>query len=102
MGIQGLTLRLVNRGQWITLSQQPETQSGDSQSENAQEEPPTEHQQRAMATIIDGPSLAYHICGGYREDHIANGEAELKPSYSDIGVRTIQFLEDSEAVGLQM
>lgn len=103
MGIQGLTLRLLNRGQWITLKQQSHVPSpGDMRpAEDDQQAQQSEQQQPPMATIIDGPSLAYHICRGYREDNFTTHEAELKPSYSDIGACAVQFLEDLEAVGLQ-
>ncbi|KAM0721161.1 hypothetical protein Q7P37_003448 [Cladosporium fusiforme] len=102
MGISGLTLRLVNRGQWITLERQPQASNpDDSQPTNGgKRAQQSEKQQQATATIIDGPSLAYHICGGYREDNSTNRQAELRPSYSDIGARAVQFLEDMEAVGL--
>lgn len=60
-----------------------------------------QHKQRTVA-IIDGPSLAYHIYGQYHEENPTNSSVELSLSYSEIGARSIKFLEDMEAVGLQM
>jgi hypothetical protein len=89
MGIPGLTLRLINRGHWITMEQLPPEQ--DYQQPN-----------RHGVAILDGPGLAYYICQQYRADNLANSLTELWPAYSDIGARAIQFLEDMEAVGLRM
>ena len=52
--------------------------------------------------IIDGPSLAYHISAEYRLDNSTDRDAEFRPSYKDIGARAVKFVEDMEAVGLQM
>ena len=114
MGIPGLTLRLINRGHWITmeqveqlqgleLEQNPSDHSGQ-QSLGAprEKEQQQQQQQSCKIAIIDGPSLAYHICGEYREGRLANNEVTLSPSYGEIGCRTIQFLEDLEAVTLKM
>lgn len=96
MGIPGLTLRLLNRGQWITLERRQQHSGTEGQPER---DVPEQHSQIA---IIDGPGLAYHVCGGYREESTSDGAAELRPSYRDIGRRTVEFLEDIEAVGLNM
>lgn len=96
MGIAGLTLRLLNRGQWTTLEGRPQHSGADDQAER------DERDQHGQIAIIDGPGLAYHVCGGYREDHNSGVAADLRPSYRDIGRRTIEFLEDIEAVGLNM
>lgn len=78
--------------------QQSQTQSQQQSQEQSQQH---QHKQRTVA-IIDGPSLAYHICGQYREENSTNPSAEFRPSYSEIGARSIKFLKDMEAVGLQM
>lgn len=96
MGIPGLTLRLLNRGQWITLERRQQHSGADGQLERDNQE------QHSQIAIIDGPGLAYFVCGGYREDHASDSAAELRPSYRDIGRRTVEFLEDIEAVGLNM
>lgn len=97
MGIPGLTLRLINRGHWITLEQQP---SGEELDYDGQQK--SRQQDQSNAAIIDGPGLAYYIGRQYREDNLTNPSTELNPAYSEIGARTVQFLEDLEAVGLQM
>jgi len=89
MGIPGLTLRLINRGHWITMESSPPSQD---------DQQPSHH----GVAILDGPGLAYYICQQYRADNLTNSLTELWPAYSDIGARAIQFLEDLEAVGLRM
>ena len=103
MGIPGLTLRLINRGHWITMEQLPPEQvsgQGDLERSGSNQHNP-QHGHRSVA-ILDGPGLAYYICQQYRMDNLANSLTELWPAYSDIGERAIQFLEDMEAVGLRM
>ena len=100
MGIPGLTLRLINRGQWITMEpEQNICQSNLERLDPSQGNPQRTH--RSVA-ILDGPGLAYYVCKQYRADNLANSLTELNPAYSDIGARAIQFLEDMEAVGLRM
>jgi hypothetical protein len=128
MGIPGLTSRLINRGHWIIMEQQPlgmeldqaaahmdqattrmdqhdeqqHENTEQSQQENQQQSrQQQQHKQRTVA-IIDGPSLAYHISAEYRQDNSTNRDAEFRPSYTDIGARAVKFVEDMEAVGLQM
>lgn len=124
MGIPGLTLRLINRGHWITMEQQLQELDLDrpdasqdvkqteqqqnhqqsqtqSQQQNQEQSQQKQHKPRTVA-IIDGPSLAYHIYGQYREENPTNSSAELSLSYSKIGAASVKFLEDMEAVGLQM
>ena len=97
MGIPGLTLRLINRGHWITLEQQSQGEEleYDGQQKGRQ-------QGQSNAAIIDGPGLAYYIGRQYREDNLANPSTELNPAYSEIGARAVQFLEDVQVVGLRM
>jgi len=119
MGIPGLTSRLINRGHWIIMEQQPlgteldqaanHPEQHDEQQQEHREHSQQESQQqsqqqqsRRTVAIIDGPSLAYHISAEYRQDNSSNRNAEFRPSYIDIGARAIQFVEDMEAVGLQM
>ena len=122
MGIPGLTSRLINRGHWIVMEQQPsgmeleqavnrmdqhdEQQQGNTeQSHNEKQQQNGQQQQQKKqrtVAIIDGPSLAYHINAEYRQDNPANRDAEFRPSYTDIGARAIKFVEGMEAVGLQM
>jgi hypothetical protein len=120
MGIPGLTSRLINRGHWITMEQQPSgmeldqaatrmDQHDEQQQENREQESQQQSQQEQQQqqnlrkiAIIDGPSLAYHISAEYRYDNSSNRNAEYRPSYKDIGARAVQFVEDLEAVGLQM
>ena len=129
MGIPGLTSRLINRGHWIIMEQQPlgmeldqaatrmdqattrmdqhdEQQHEDreqSNHEKQQQSGQQQHQQKQRTVvIIDGPSLAYHISAEYRQDNSTNRDAEFTPSYTDIGARAVKFVEDMEAVGLQM
>lgn len=97
MGIPGLTLRLINRGHWITLEQQSQ---GEDPEYHGQDK--IRQQDQSNAAILDGPGLAYYIGRQYREDSLANPSTELNPAYSEIGARAVQFLEDLEAVGLQM
>lgn len=100
MGIPGLTLRLINRGHWITM--EPEQNLCQNNPEHL--DPSQGNQQRIYRSvaILDGPGLAYHICQQYRADNLANSLTELNPAYSDIGARAVQFLEDMEAVGLKV
>jgi hypothetical protein len=121
MGIPGLTSRLINRGHWITMEQQPPgmeldqiatpmDQHDEQQQENREQESQQQSQQQQQQqqqnlrriAIIDGPSLAYHISAEYRHDNSSNRNAEYRPSYKDIGARAVQFVEDMEAVGLKM
>jgi hypothetical protein len=121
MGIPGLTSRLINRGHWITMEQQPpgmeldqiatpmdqhdeqqqESREQESQQQSQQQQQQQQQNLRRIA-IIDGPSLAYHISAEYRHDNSSNRNAEYRPSYKDIGARAVQFVEDMEAVGLKM
>lgn len=100
MGIPGMTLRLINRGHWITMEPEQDLCQNNSESLN----PSQGSQQRIYRSvaILDGPGLAYHVCQQYRADNVANSLTELNPAYSDIGARAVQFLEDMEAVGLKM
>lgn len=103
MGIPGLTLRLINRGQWITMEKLPPAHESDRQNlEHPDMDQRDLQQSHHGVAILDGPGLAYHICHQYREDNLSNAWTELRPAYSDIGARAIQFLEDMEAVGLRM
>jgi hypothetical protein len=128
MGIPGLTSRLINRGHWIIMEQQPlemeldpaticigqhdeqqqeskEQSQHESQPESQQQSQQQQQQQQQKprtVAIIDGPGLAYHINAEYRQDNASNRDAEFKPSYKEIGARAVQFVEDMEAVGLQM
>ena len=100
MGIPGLTLRLINRGHWITM--EPEQHLCQNDLERLDPSQDNEQRTHRSVAILDGPGLAYYICQQYRADNRANILTELSPSYSDIGARAIQFLEDMEAVGLRM
>lgn len=120
MGIPGLTVRLISRGHWITMEQQtrpqgeeldhldrsqPGTTSERQQSQQQiqqQSQRQSQEQSQGRAAILDGPGLAYYIGRQYREDNLANTSTELNPAYSEIGARAVQFLEDLEAVGLQV
>lgn len=130
MGIPGLTVRLINRGHWITMEQLPhgqelerqdldqqgqyneqqesqqQSQYRDQQQNQQQSKPQSKQQKRQQSqcsvAIIDGPGLAYCIGHEYREENLANTSTELSPAYGEIGARTIRFLEDMEAVGLKM
>ena len=124
MGIPGMTSRLINRGHWITMEQQPtgmeldqaaprmdqhdehqqenrEQNTEQSQQQSQQQQQQQQKKLRKIA-IIDGPSLAYHISAEYRHDNSSNRNAEYRPSYKDIGARAVQFVEDMEAVGLRV
>jgi len=122
MGIPGLTSRLINRGHWIVMEQQPsgmeldqaanhmdrhdeQQQENTEQSQHEKQQPSEQQQQQKKqrtVAIIDGPSLAYHISAEYRLDNSTDRDAEFRPSYKDIGARAVKFVEDMEAVGLQM
>jgi len=121
MGIPGLTSRLINRGHWIVMEQQPfgmdlglateridqhgqqhEENMEQSQQQSEQQSEQQQLQKSRSVAIIDGPSLAYHISAEYRQDNTSDRNAELKPSYKDIGARAVRFVEDMEAVGLHV
>lgn len=80
----------------------PEHSSQQDQEGCPEHEQQQKQQQYRKIAIIDGPSLAYHICGEYREGRLANSEVATSPSYSEIGSRAVQFLEDLEAIALKM
>jgi len=84
--------------------QQHENAEQSEQQSEQQEQKQQQQQQQEHRTvaIVDGPSLAYHISAEYRQDNTSNLDAEMKPSYKDIGARAVRFVEDMEAVGLQM
>jgi hypothetical protein len=110
MGIPGLTSRLINRGHWITMEQQPKEQELDHQEldqpnqhpEQQQSQQQSRQHNQCSAAILDGPGLAYYIAREYRQDNLTNVSTEFSPAYSEIGERAIKFLEDMEAVGLEM
>lgn len=70
--------------------------------EKQQQSGQQQQQKQCTVAIIDGPSLAYHISAEYRQDNSTNRDAQFRPSYTDIGARAVKFVEDMEAVGLQM
>jgi hypothetical protein len=77
-------------------------QHPDQQQSQQQSRQQSGQQNQCSAAILDGPGLAYYIAREYRQDNLTNVSTEFSPAYSEIGERAIKFLEDMEAVGLEM
>lgn len=94
-----LDLATVRIDQYDEQHQESREQS-QQETEHQNEQQEQQQPKTRTVAIIDGPSLAYHISAEYRHQNASNRDAEMKPSYKDIGARAVRFVEDMEAVGL--